>query len=111
RPAAGSSARAAAPHRRRHARTDPPPSRCRGVPPPRRSPCTSSTPRPAEHPPRSGLLTLRFRCLDRRLLGVAPVRPAQVVVAGREPQPLHHEGIDRGTAPTLTVSDHRLARL
>ncbi len=60
-------------------------------------------------PPRSGLLTLRLRCLDRCLLGVPPDRPAQVVVAGREPQSLHHEGIDRGTAPTLTVSDHRFA--
>ena len=59
--------------------------------------------------PAQGFAAAPFR--HRRLLGVPPVRPAEVVIPRRQAQPLHGEGVHRSAAAALAVGDARLTRL
>src|SRR4051812_12691237 len=70
-----------------------------------------SSPASRTRPPPSTLLALRRgACLDGRVRGVPPVRPAQIVIPGREAEPLEDEGVDRGAAAPLAVGDDRFSR-
>src|SRR5689334_11080530 len=78
-------------------------------------PFYATAPRSARRPVtrRSRLLRgVRTPALDhRRLLRVAPIRPARIVVPRRVAEAFQDEGVDRGAAAALAVGDDRLARL
>lgn len=45
--------------------------------------------------------------LDGGVVGIAPIGPAEIVVAGSMSESLEDEGIDRGSATSLAMGDHR----